>query len=532
MAGSFAHAMRLLAIGRAFARHDALFVLDLGPTPPALKKTITLAARFLPGWQPIHRAASDSDSARGKRLADALQSLGPSFIKIGQFLATRPDLVGTELAEGLLGLQDKLPPFPGAEARTIVAGELGRPVDDLYSSFDDTPVAAASIAQVHFATVAEDDSTRDVAVKILRPGIESAFRRDLDLFTWLASQAEKHAAEARRLRPVEVVETLEAWVAMELDLRYEAAAASELKENTAKDEGYYVPAIDWDRTSRRVMTLERITGLHVMDRDGLIAAVHDVTRLAGIVVETFLTQALRDGFFHADLHQGNIFVRDDGSLTVVDFGIMGRLDKDTRRYLAEILYGFIKRDYRHVSEVHFEAGYVPGTKSIEGFAQALRSIGEPIHGRPLSQVSLGRLLAQLFETTRAFDMETQPQLLLLQKTMVAAEGIAHVLDPNVNLWDVAGPLLEAWLRDNIGPDARLRDVAEGMADFARRIPVLMERAGRTADILAKGEVRLAPESTHGIARELAAEQNRLGVFGRVPFWVAVVLAGALIIAIL
>ena len=554
------HAMRLISIGRVFARQNAMFVFDLAPIPPLLKSAATLARQILPGWRPVRGAASDDDVARGKRLADALQMLGPSFIKLGQFLATRPDVVGADLTEGLIALQDKLPPFSGAEARRIVAQELGHPLEEMYASFDDKPVAAASISQVHFATIqdpapakpdTESDSDadsggeaaspdesdgmpppRDVAVKVLRPGIDAAFRRDLDFFRWLAEQAEKRAAEARRLRPVDVVTSLESWVQMELDLRYEAAAASELKENMAGDEGYAVPSIDWDHTSHRVMTQERVIGLHVMDRDGLIEAGHDVTRLAGIVVETFLTQALRDGFFHADLHQGNMFVRDDGVITVVDFGIMGRLDKETRRYLAEILYGFIKRDYRRVAEVHFEAGYVPRTKSVESFAQALRSIGEPIHGRPLNELSLGKLLAQLFEATRTFDMETQPQLLLLQKTMVAAEGIAHVLDPKVNLWDVAAPLLETWLRENIGPDARLRDAAEGMADFARRIPVMMERIGHTADALSKGEVRLDPENSRTIAREIAAEQNRLGLFGRVPFWIAVVLAGALIIALI
>jgi len=519
--GTLRSLLALAGAGWVLAREGVVSALPADPLPPAAKGLHRLAG-LVARRRSLKREKSE-------RLSAALNRLGPSWVKLGQFLATRPDVVGADIAGDLELLQDRMRPFPLDDARIRVAQSLGRPVDEVFTEFGEA-IAAASVAQVHKAVRARDGVT--VAVKVIRPGVRARFRHDLDTFYAAARLQEKHIPSSRRLRPIAVVDTLMQSARIEMDLRLEAAALSELAANIAGDTGFRVPGVDWELTGRDCLTMEWIDGIKLTEVEAITAAGHDVRHLAATLVQSFLRQTLRDGFFHADMHPGNLFVDPKGDIVAVDLGIAGRIGLKERRFLAEILYGFIKRDYRRVAEVHFEAGYVPRTKSVDSFAQALRSIGEPIHGRPLNELSLGKLLAQLFETTRAFDMTTQPQLLLLQKTMVAAEGIAHVLDPKVNLWDVAAPLLETWLRDNIGPDARLRDMAVGVADLARRMPAIMERMGETAETLSKGEIRLAPDNTRIIAREIAAEQNRLGVFGRVPFWVAVVLAGALIIAIL
>ena len=366
---------RLSRAGRVLARHDALFPLELrGEMPAALLLLLGVAKIRLPWEDPAIGEASEIEPAA--RLATALEALGPSYIKLGQFLATRPDIIGPELAGGLTRLQDKLPPFPMAQARRIVEEEFGRPVEELFSSLSD-PIAAASIAQVHKARTLPDETHpegRDVAVKVLRPGIEASFARDLDSFFWIAELIDRVYAPARRLRPVEIVQTLADSVKLEMDFRLEAAAMSEMAENIAGDSGFRVPAVDWERTSRRVLTLEWVDGIPASDRDALVAAGHDMKKLGTQVIQSFLTHALRDGFFHADMHQGNLFVDPNGTIVAVDFGIMGRLDQTQRRMMAEILYGFVQRDYRRVAEIHFEAGYVPHTKSIDAFAQALRSV--------------------------------------------------------------------------------------------------------------------------------------------------------------
>ena len=502
---------RLCGIGLILARHDAMFVAERLPVPAVLLALGRLCARLL--------RRGDLPARPGERLALALTALGPTFIKTGQALSVRPDLVGKELAEDLGGLRDRLPPFPSSVARAEIASALGQSIDALYARFDDEPVAAASIAQVHFA---ETTDGAQVAVKVLRPGVEAAFRRDLDLFFWLARRAEG-MARLQRLRPLAVVSTLADAIAIELDLRLEAAAAAELAENFKDDPELRVPAVDWQRTARRVLTIARVTGIPVADNAALDAAGIDRGRAGAAVITSFLKQAMRDGFFHADMHQGNLFIALDGALEPVDFGIMGRLDLPTRRFMAEMLLAFLTGNWQRAAEVHFEAGYVPADKSVETFAQACRSIGEPIMGRPVEEISIGRLLAQLFEITETFAMRTQPQLLLLQKTMVTAEGVARGLDPAINFWTVSQPVIEDWMRGAMGPAARIEQAAGGAMAALQRLPGLMDKVDRAATALANDGVRLDADS---IAR-LAAEQAR----GRRPMvwaaWVAVALLAGL-----
>ena len=504
---------RLLGIARILMRHDALFPLetfDLG-------RVVARATRLLGG-----RAAGRLAGLReGQRLALALQALGPSFIKLGQLLSTRSDLVGEAVAGDLSDLRDRLPPFPAEAARATLAEGLGRPADEIFSSFEDVPLAAASIAQVHAAVTAEG---AEVAVKVLRPGIEAAFRRDLDLFYWLAEIAERTHQGVRRLKPVAIVRTFNDIVDLEMDLRLEAAAASELAENFADDDTFAVPAVDWERTAQRILTTARAHGIPIADREALIAAGVDLPQVAANLVRAFLNQAFRDGFFHADLHPGNLFVEAEGRrILAVDFGIMGRLDRRERRYIAELLLAFLTADYRRAAEVHVEAGYVPRTKSVEAFAQACRSIGEPIFGRPSGEISIGRLLAQLFQITETFDMETQPQLLLLQKTMVVTEGVAHRLDPDLNMWEVARPVLEAWVAETLAPETRMRETIDDAARVARRLPEFVENAAGA--IMDKDGIKLHPDS----ARAIADHRSQRNLRVRLLLWAVVILLVVLVI---
>ena len=451
----------------------------------------------------------------GQRLAAAFGALGPSFIKLGQLLATRADLLGEELSIDLASLQDRLPPFPGTEARALIEAEFGRPLDTLFAAFDETAIAAASIAQVHFARTNEG---AEVAVKVLRPGIAEAFARDLDLFLWLAGLVERLQPALRRLKPVQVVQTLAEVVRFEMDLRLEAAAASELSENFVGDPNFRVPRVDWLHTGRTVLTLEWINGIRIDDRAAILAAGHCIEDLLRKAATAFFNQVFRDGFFHADLHPGNMFVDPNGAIVVVDFGIMGRLDRATRFYLADMLIGFLSGDYRRVAEVHFTAGYVPRRRSVDAFTQACRSIGEPILGKPLQEISVARLLAQLFEITEQFEMETQPQLLLLQKTMVVVEGVGRQLDPQINIWALGRPLIEEWMRDNRGPEARLRDGMETLADLAERVPRLVRSL----------ETLVSDWSREGVVHHVeslalqAAHRARHLAFVLVPVWMIAV----------
>ena len=388
MIRSLRNGCRLLMLGRRLARRDALFVFDGVPAARPLLLAAGPLARRGPGRP-------------GQRLARALQDAGPSFIKFGQALASRSDLLGEEVAADLAELQDRLPPFPFEQVRATIQAEFGKPPETLFTSFDREPVAAASIAQVHFAV---DPEGRKLAVKVLRPGIESAFARDLDLFFWIAERIEANVPALRRLRIVESVTTLAEAVAVEMDLRFEAAAAAELAENFAGDPSFHVPAVDWMRTGRRVLTTERVSGIRIDQRDSIRAAGHDPRATLTRAANAFFQQVFRDGFFHGDLHAGNLFVRDDGSIAAVDFGIMGRLDRATRRHLGEMLLAFLRRDYRRAAEVHFEAGWVPADRSLDAFAQACRSIAEPILDKPQNEISIARLLGHLFQVTKTFAM--------------------------------------------------------------------------------------------------------------------------------
>jgi ubiquinone biosynthesis protein len=523
---AIANMARLTKAGAVLAWSGARVLPDDAslPVPLALFARVTA---------PLRKNGS-AEHANQAKLSDALTSLGPSYIKLGQFLATRDDLIGRELARDLSTLQDRLPPFSQSEARAAVEEALGAPIDTLYAEFGPA-VAAASIAQVHKAKVRMPDGTlKPVAVKVLRPGIEQRFQKDLDSYVFAARMIERFHQPSRRLRPIAVVDTLAKSVAIEMDLRMEAAALSEMAENTKNDEGFRVPQVDWTRSARRVLTLEWIDGIPIADREALAAAGHAVKPLGPLLMQTFLRHAMRDGFFHADMHPGNLFVDDQGRIVAVDFGIMGRLGMKERRFLAEILYGFLNRNYQRVAEVHFEAGYVPRKHSVAQFAQALRAIGEPIMDRPASEISMAQLLGQLFQYTEVFDMQTRPELLLLQKTMVVVEGVGRSLDPELNMWVVSEPVVKDWMEQTFGAGAQFEAAAEGAASVGRfmgEIPKLLGQAERTAEALssmAEDGLRLDDHTVERLA-EAQARENRAS---RIGIWVGALALAAIALALL
>ncbi|MFM5924366.1 MAG: 2-polyprenylphenol 6-hydroxylase [Novosphingobium sp.] len=454
------HVFRLLRWGRTLARHGALRGIERDPNTPPQVRRLTRIAR-LGTFQP-----------RVPDYAGAFQDIGPAAIKLGQTLATRPDIVGDEAAHNLLQLQDSLPPVPFAAIRREIEASFGKPLDALFSSIEEDAVGAASIAQVHRAVTTEG---RTVAVKVLRPGIREKFAADIQTYEWAAAHLEALGDEPARLRPRLVIANFKRWTLRELDLRREAASASELAEQMASTEGYRVPAIDWDRTNGKVMTIDWIDGIKISETEALRAAGHDLDALAEHLVLTFLRQAIGLGFFHADMHQGNLFVEPDGTIAAIDFGIMGRIDRRARLWLAEILFGLTTGNYRRVAEIHFEAQYVPSYHSVDEFATALRAVGEPTRGRPVSELSVGQMLDSLFAITREFDMQTQPHLLLLQKTMVMVEGLATQLNPKINMWDVAAPYVREWIRDELGPEAAIADRLRKDAQTLLRLPDLVRR---------------------------------------------------------
>ena len=469
MTASATHLWRLARWGRTLACHGALRGIERDPlTPPALRRLVRVAR-------------VGARVPKQPRYAEAFRSIGPAAIKLGQALATRPDLVGEEAARDLLQLQDRLPALPYPVIHAAIERGLSRPSAKLFARIEEEPVGAASIAQVHRA---ETTDGRVVAIKVVRPGVERDFISALETYDWAATRLEKIGGEFRRLRPRLTIATFRQWTLRELDLRREAASASELADAMVAEPGWRIPIIDWERTSRTVLTIEWVDGVKLSNLAALDAGGYDRPDLARRLVRGFLRQAIADGFFHADMHQGNLFVGADGAIVPIDFGIMGRIDRRARRWLAEILFGLITGDYRRVAEIHFEAQYVPAHHNVAEFATALRSVGEPMRGRPVSEVSVGHMLDSLFAITRDFDMETQPHLLLLQKTMVMVEGVATLLDPAINMWETAEPVVREWLRDELGPEAVLADriVSDtrtllGLPDLVRRLEELVPKKG-------------------------------------------------------
>ena len=462
--------LRLIRTGATLERTGAMPVILNALDAP---RTLKFAARFIVWPFQFLGRRGDQSLPPAPR---ALTAMGPAYIKFGQILSTRPDVVGPELAEQLRVLQDRLPPFSTDVAKQSFKSEIGLDADDVFSDFSE-PVAAASIAQVHRGKL--KDTGQSVAIKVLRPEIERAFQKDLDTFYFAARLVEFVSPKSRRLKPMDVIAHFDGVVRGELDLRLESASASEFLANIKEDKGFSVPSVNWSLSSRRVMTLDWADGVPMGDVDALAAAGHNLSELGDRVLHMFLNHALRDGFFHADMHQGNLKVSSSGDIVAFDFGIMGHIDEYTRRVYAEILFGFIKRDYKRVAQVHFEAGYVPQDQDVDEFARALRAVGEPIFGMDASNISMGRLLSYLFEVTERFGMETRTELILLQRTMVVVEGVARSLNPQINIWEVARPIVEGYIKSNLGPAAVLNDLTttlKVLARFGPRLPSLVEQA--------------------------------------------------------
>lgn len=551
---------RLMRAGWVLAREGVLSALP----SEGLQGPPALAHRFAG----IIARRKTKNSERSENISRAMNKLGPSYIKLGQFLATRPDIVGSAVANDLSLLQDQVRGFPYEQSVAQVEGSLGRKINDLFVEFEPA-IAAASMGQVHPAfalqsaetigrmsepdqSAASDDiaqnntdadnlenrqtttqadvsdsshsntvsgtktePTRKVAVKVMRPGVRQSFTKDLEGFYMVANMQERYVPASRRLRPVSVVDMLAQSARIEMDLRLEAAALSEMAENTKDDKGFRVPEVDWERTGRDVLTMEWIDGTKMSDIEGLRKTGFDLSALATTLMQSFLNHALRDGFFHADMHPGNLFVDNDGCIVAVDLGISGRLGMKERNFLAKILYGFITRDYILVAQAHFDAGYVPHHHDIESFAQANRAIGEPIHGQAAETISMARLLTLLFEVTQIFDMETRPELLLLQKTMVVVEGVSRSLDPQFNMWKAGEPVVKDWIAKNMGPIGVAKDLGKGAQSLlmlARKTPELTQsflRVTEGFDKMAQNGLHLNNDTLTRFAKA-QSRQNRIG----------------------
>ena len=476
----------LFKLGRKVAKSDILNIVSKFQEPPLAIKILFKVLSFSFST----KKQNDFNKDEGERLSNSLESMGTTFIKLGQFLATRPDIIGEELSKKLETLQDKLPPFSLVDAKEIIKKDLGK---DSYNSIINLsePVAAASIAQVHKAQINDNGTIKDVAIKILRPNIKKIFNEEIDAMMLFAFLIESFIKKTRRLKLVEVVFLLKEITNLEMDLRFEAAAANEYAENTKNDVGFRVPQIYWNFTSESVMTLDWVDGISIRETDELKNKNFNTEKIAEDIIQNFLRHAVRDGFFHADMHQGNIFIDNNGHIVPIDFGIMGRLDKMSKRFLAEILFGFIQRDYRKVAEVHLIAGLVPKNVPIDDLAQALRSIGEPIFGQAVKDISGGKLLKQLFDVTEKFNMQTQPQLLMLQKTMVVVEGVARKLNPNTNIWTTSKPVLENWLKETKNPMTTINETIQSTSEVIKRLPEfpeIMDKANQALTYLASGQI--------------------------------------------
>jgi len=476
----------LFKIGRKLAKSDALKIATRFNEPPFVIKILFKIIGFsFSNNNEVNQIESEE-----QKLSNSLQSMGTTFVKLGQFLATRPDIIGEELSKQLETLQDKLPPFPLLKAKEMIKKDLGNEIFDSIINLSD-PIAAASIAQVHKAQIDDNGVLKDVAIKILRPNIKKIFNEEIDALMLLAFIVESFIKKTKRLKLVEVVFLLKEITNLEMDLRFEAAAANEYADNTKNDAGFKVPKIYWNLTSENVMTLDWVDGISIRENEELLKRNIDTKKIASDIIQHFLRHAIRDGFFHADMHQGNIFINNSGQIVPIDFGIMGRLDKLSQRFLAEILFGFIQRDYKKVAEVHLSAGLVPKEVPVNDLAQALRSIGEPIFGQSVKDISGGKLLKQLFDVTEKFNMQTQPQLLMLQKTMVVVEGVARKLNPETNIWETSKPVLEKWLSETKDPINTLNETLKDSVDVIKRLPNLpevMDKANQALTFLASGQI--------------------------------------------
>ena len=476
----------LFKLGRKVANSDILNITSKFQEPPFIIKIIFKILSF----SISQKKQINKNKDEGERLSNSLESMGTTFIKLGQFLATRPDIIGEELSKKLENLQDKLPPFSLVQAKEIIKNDLGNDTYDSIINLSE-PVAAASIAQVHKAQINDNGTIKDVAIKILRPKIKKIFNEEIDAIMLFAFLVESFMKKTKRLKLVEVVFLLKEITNLEMDLRFEAAAANEYSENTKNDIGFRVPQIYWNFTSENVMTLDWVDGVSIRETEELKRRNFNTEKIAENIIQNFLRHAVRDGFFHADMHQGNIFIDNNGHIVPIDFGIMGRLDKMSKRFLAEILFGFIQRDYRKVAEVHLIAGLVPKNVPIDDLAQALRSIGEPIFGQTVKDISGGKLLKQLFDVTEKFNMQTQPQLLMLQKTMVVVEGVARKLNPDTNIWTTSKPVLENWLKETKNPIMTLNETLENTSEVLKRLPEfpeIMDKANQALTYLASGQI--------------------------------------------
>ncbi len=474
----------LFKIGRRLALSDALDIVSkVYKIPLIIRIFFSLLGSF--GEKNLNKNYNDEE-----RLCRSMESMGITFIKLGQFLATRPDIIGENLSNQLQKLQDKVPAFPKNVALKEIKEGVG---NDNYNDFINIsePIAAASIAQVHKAQIKDDGILKEVAIKVLRPDIKNVFNDEIEALMLLAYIAESLIKKTKRLKLVEVVFLLKEITNHEMDLRFEAAAANEFYENTRNDAGFKIPKIYWKLTSNNVLTLDWIEAISIREVEKIKSQGVNIKNLAKYIIQHFLRHAVRDGYFHADMHQGNLLVDKSGQLIFIDFGIMGRIDKINRRFLAEILYGFILRDYKKVAQVHIAAGLVPQSVNVEDLAQALRSIGEPIFGQSVKDISGGKLLKQLFDITEKFNMQTQPQLLLLQKTMVVVEGVARKLDPEANIWEISKPVLEKWLKETKDPINEIGNILKDTSEVLKKLPELpqvMDKANQALTFLASGQI--------------------------------------------